>query len=153
VTCAGSAALIRRTADAKLTRLARVLKFGFDREIIDRHRLAPFKRVYKVDRSEIPWLPEHFAKLNARASETIRLAAFVALHTGQRRSDLIALRWSRYDGEAIPLQQSKTGARVFIPCTEARRSSSTASELPARPRPKGRPAGAPSIKNSAGRHP
>lgn len=108
-----------RAADAKLTRLARILKFAFDREIIDRHPLSTFKRVYKVDRSEILWLPEHFAKLNATASEPIRLAAFVALHTGQRRGDLIALRWSQYDGEAIRLQQSKTGAKVFIPCTEA----------------------------------
>lgn len=111
-----------RAADAKLARLARILKFAFDREMIDRHPLATFKRVYKVDRSEIVWLPEHFEKLNAAASPEIRLAAFVALHTGQRRGDLIALRWAQFDGEAIRLTQSKTGAKVYIPCTEALRA-------------------------------
>lgn len=108
-----------RAADAKLARFARILKFGFDREMIDRHPLATFKRVYKVDRSEIIWLPEHFAKLNASASAEVRLAAFIALHTGQRRGDLIALRWSQYDGKTILIKQSKTGAVVNIPCTMA----------------------------------
>ncbi len=45
-----------RSADAKLVRLARILKFAYDRELIDRHPLASFKRVYSVDRSEMIWL-------------------------------------------------------------------------------------------------
>ncbi|MCJ2055097.1 tyrosine-type recombinase/integrase [Methylobacterium sp. J-048] len=108
-----------RAADAKLARLARILKFAHDREMIDRHPLATFKRVYKVDRSENIWLPEHFAALNSTARAEIKLIAFVALHTGQRRGDLIALRWAQYDGAAIKLTQSKTKARVYIPCTKA----------------------------------
>ncbi|TFZ56056.1 integrase [Methylorubrum sp. Q1] len=142
-----------RAADAKLTRLARILKFAFDREIIDRHPLSTFKRVYKVDRSEILWLPEHFAKLNATASEPIRLAAFVALHTGQRRGDLIALRWSQYDGEAIRLQQSKTGAKVFIPCTEALKAVLNALRAARTAKAARADLGALSILNSAGGHP
>ncbi|GJE51806.1 Tyrosine recombinase XerC [Methylobacterium tardum] len=112
-----------RAADGKLVRLARILKFAFDREMIDKHPLATFRRVYGVDRSATLWLPEHFAALNAEARPEIRLAAFVALHTGQRRGDLIALRWGQYDGSAIRLTQSKTGAQVFIPCTKALRTA------------------------------
>ncbi|WP_456016396.1 hypothetical protein [Methylorubrum populi] len=38
----------------------------------------------------------------------------MALPTGQRHGNLIALKRSQYEGEAIRLQQSKTGAKVFI---------------------------------------
>ena len=108
-----------RAADAKLVRLARVLKFGHDREIITRHPLSSFPRVYNVDRSEVLWLPAHFEKLNAVANPPIKLAAFVALHTGQRRGDLLALRWSQYDGAGLSLVQQKTKAKVYVPCTKA----------------------------------
>ena len=108
-----------RAADARLVRLARVLKFGFDRELISRHPLATFRRVYKVDRSEVIWLPAHFEALNAVASPAIKLAAFVALHTGQRRGDLLALRWKQYDGAGLSIVQQKTRARVYVPCTKA----------------------------------
>lgn len=142
-----------RAADAKLTRLARILKFGFDREMIDKHPLSTFKRVYKVDRSEIVWLPEHFAKLNATASAEIRLAAFVALHTGQRRGDLIALRWSQFDGEAIRLTQSKTGAKIYIPCTEALKAVLGDLRAAREAKAEGADIGALSILNSAGGRP
>ncbi len=108
-----------RSADAKLVRLARILKFAYDRELIDRHPLASFKRVYSVDRSEMIWLPAHFAALNAVATPAIQLIAFVALHTGQRRGDLMALRWRQYDGQGLTIVQGKTGARVYVPCTKA----------------------------------
>ena len=116
----GMAEATPRAADEKLGRLATILKFAFDREKIDRHPLATFKRVYKADRADCVWLPEHFAALNgSKASAAMKLAAFVALHTGQRRGDLIALRWRQYDGTGIALVQSKTRAKVYVPCTKA----------------------------------
>jgi integrase len=39
----------------------------------------------------------------------------LALYTGQRRGDLIALPWTAYDGSTIKLRQQKTGARMTIP--------------------------------------
>lgn len=39
----------------------------------------------------------------------------LALYTGQRRGDLVALRWSAYDGKAIRLKQNKTGVSLAIP--------------------------------------
>jgi integrase len=41
----------------------------------------------------------------------------VALETGQRQGDLLALPWSAYDGQWIRLRQGKTGRRVNIPVT------------------------------------
>ena len=51
----------------------------------------------------------------------------LALHTGQRQGDLLRLTWSGCDGTAIALKQSKTGARVYIPCTSALRAMTDAS--------------------------
>lgn len=108
-----------RAADAKLSRLARVLAFGVDREHLLVNPLASFKRVYQSNRAEIIWLPHHIEAFNAVAHPSLQVALVLALHTGQRKSDLLALTWRQYDGRAITLTQSKTGVRVYIPCTGA----------------------------------
>jgi hypothetical protein len=38
----------------------------------------------------------------------------LALETGQRQGDLLALPWSAYDGQWVRLRQAKTGRRVNI---------------------------------------
>lgn len=48
--------------------------------------------------------------------EQLRRAVVLALYTGQRAGDCIAMRWSAYDGAAINVVQQKTGARLWIPC-------------------------------------
>lgn len=45
----------------------------------------------------------------------VRLAIQLALATGQRGEDLIAMTWSAYDGTAVEVVQGKTGARVWVP--------------------------------------
>jgi integrase len=46
----------------------------------------------------------------------------LALETGQRQGDLLALPWSAYDGQWIRLRQAKTGRRVNIPVTRRLRT-------------------------------
>jgi integrase len=36
-------------------------------------------------------------------------------YTGQRRSDIVQMTWSRFDGTAIELVQEKTGTFVWVP--------------------------------------
>ena len=48
--------------------------------------------------------------------EPFRRAMVLALYTGQRAGDCIAMRWSDYDGSAIRVTQEKTGAKLWIPC-------------------------------------
>jgi integrase len=43
------------------------------------------------------------------------LAFLIAVWTGQRQGDLLALTWTAYDGTNIKLRQSKTGRYVVIP--------------------------------------
>ena len=108
-----------RAADAKLAALARVLSWSCDRGKIDRNPIDKFARAYSVDRSDMIWLPEHVDALTRTAPVEIWRAMMLALHTGQRQGDLLRLTWAGYDGASVNLKQSKTGARVYIPCTTA----------------------------------
>ena len=40
----------------------------------------------------------------------------LALYTGQRRSDLVKMMWSQFDGEFLEVRQQKTGELLSIPC-------------------------------------
>jgi integrase len=63
------------------------------------------------------WTDEELEKfLTAETTPNeLRLAALLASATGQRGQDLIAMRWSDYDGSAIRVKQQKTGALVWVP--------------------------------------
>lgn len=62
------------------------------------------------------WTPAELAQFVARAGPELRDAAELAIGTGQRGIDLIAMTWSAYDGTAIEVTQEKTGARTWLPC-------------------------------------
>jgi integrase len=108
-----------RAADAKLAAFARVLSWPLDRGLISSNPIDTFERAYRSNRSEKIWLRSHVAAFEKVASEELRIALAVALHTGQRQGDLLRLTWSAYDGRAITLKQSKGGRTVYIPCTKA----------------------------------
>jgi integrase len=80
------------------------------------------ERLYKADRSEKIWGEQHLAAFLAVASEPLQRALVLALETGQRQGDLLALPWSAYDGQWIRLRQAKTGRRVNIPVTRRLRA-------------------------------
>lgn len=63
------------------------------------------------------WTPEQIAAFREHTDPITRLAFEVALGTGQRPGDLVRMRWSDYDGEAIAVVQGKTGAELWIPPT------------------------------------
>lgn len=112
-----------RQADYRIAVLARVLAWGADRGHLHVNVLSEVKRVYRSDRSELIWLPEHVETFVAVAPQEMQWALMLALHTGQRQGDLLRLTWNAYDGKVITLRQSKGGARVTIPCTKALRAT------------------------------
>jgi integrase len=105
-----------REAENRLTRLARVLAWAFDRGMLRMNVLARWERKYSSDRSEMIWTPDHIEKFNKVAPADMRLALFVALHTGQRQGDLLALQWPQYVGGELRFRQSKGQKRVLVPC-------------------------------------
>jgi integrase len=61
------------------------------------------------------WTPAQAARALTLLPEHLRRVVIMALYTGQRRSDLCAMRWSAYDGSNIRLTQIKTATSLVIP--------------------------------------
>lgn len=104
-----------RKADYAWTTLARVLSVAHDRGRIASNPCARGGRLYDSDRADLVWSEADLAKLYSIANERMTLAVMMALWTGQRQGDLLALTWSAYDGKYIRLTQGKRKRRVVIP--------------------------------------
>lgn len=112
------AAKSRRQADYSWTVLARILSWSKDRGLIAVNPCERGGRVYRGTRADKVWTADDEANFLAKAPVHLRLALTLALWTGQRQGDLLALSWTAYDGQKIRLRQSKTGVRVAIPVGE-----------------------------------
>jgi integrase len=80
------------------------------------------RRVHKVTHEHEPWPPELIERFLGEARPSLRWAVKLALYTGQRRSDLVKMKWSQFDGEFIEVCQQKTGALLSIPCHKVLRA-------------------------------
>ena len=103
-----------RQADYAWTVLNIAMNWALDRELIDRNPFARAGKLYGGTRVEKIWTAEQERALLAVAPPHIALAFLLALYTGQRQGDLLALEWSAYDGDRIALRQRKTGVRVTV---------------------------------------
>ena len=108
-----------RQADYAYAVLALILSWSKNRGLIAVNPCERGRRVYRADRSDKIWLPEHEQAFLAKAASHLHLALKLALWTGQRQGDLLRLTWASYDGHKIRLKQGKTGARVEIPVGRA----------------------------------
>jgi integrase len=97
-----------------------------DEEVVTRN---PFHRLgfdKQPPRTQV-WRPEQIAAVCraavARGRPSMALATVIAINTAQRPIDIIALKWSQYDGRMLTLTQIKTGAPVTIPVTEELREA------------------------------
>jgi integrase len=117
----------QREADNRLSAISSMLTWAIDRGRITANHLRGFKRLYHGDRSEIIWLPEHIDAFMRVAPVELQRSLIIALHTGQRESDILRLPWSAFDGSTIRLRQGKAARAgkmsrlVEIPCTVALR--------------------------------
>jgi integrase len=111
-----------RQADYAWTILMRLLSWARARGLTLYRPPERVERLYHADRSEKIWEEQHLAAFLAVASDPLKRALVLALETGQRQGDLLALPWSAYDGQWIRLRQAKTGRRVNIPVTRRLRA-------------------------------
>ena len=105
----------------------RLLSWANKRHRISANVLEGYERVYRADRSDKVWLPEHIAAMQRVASPEFWPLFLGAVFTGLRQGDLQKLPWSAYDGKAITWRITKrrkgdAGVKVTIPCTTALRS-------------------------------
>src|SRR4029077_16695803 len=83
-----------READNLLSALARLGSWALGRGEITANVLDKIERVYHADRADKLWLPIHIEAFFRVASEEMKTALMLALHTGQRQGDLRRLPWS-----------------------------------------------------------
>lgn len=77
---------------------------------------AGIKRLKVRSEPIIPWSEEEITAFLAKAPGHLQTAVMLALCTGQRAADVVAMDWSAYQGAFIRVRQSKTGEALDIAC-------------------------------------
>jgi integrase len=108
-----------READNRLSVISAVLSYAHDKGRISRNPIAGFERLHKSNRADIIWTDVDVTKFMKDAPIELQRVLILAIHTGQRYSDLIHLRWSDFDGVSIRLTQSKGLVPLRIHCSAA----------------------------------
>jgi integrase len=102
------------------TALCAVQKFALVRDLL------PFPIMtgtYTVDADggHEPWSMEHVRLAEAHARPDLARVVTLAVHTGQRGSDIVRMRWSDLEDQdgrqGINVVQRKTGRRLWVPFT------------------------------------
>src|SRR5262249_24263221 len=72
-------------------------------------------RLYEAERTDRIWTEADIGRFLSIAPARLISALMLALWTGQRQKNLLRLPWSSYDGQHIPLRQTKGRRRLKIP--------------------------------------
>lgn len=105
-----------REANYRLSVMSIVMEHAIDLDWRSDNRVKGVKKL-KLGEGYKPWAPDQIERFREYADPISLLAFELALGTGQRPSDLVRMRWSDYDGEAISVVQGKTGASLWVPPT------------------------------------
>jgi integrase len=111
-------------ADAAISRLSVLWQYA-DQHLdtnLGANPTAGVSRVHKAKKEHEPWPDDVLAAFEAHARGHLRLAVLLLLYTGQRRSDVVKMKWSHFDGDTIDVVQRKSGEPLTIPCHKRLRS-------------------------------
>ncbi len=109
-------------ANKIITVLRIVLAFAMDRDYRRDNPAVGMKKL-KMGPGHSPWPDEAIDAFLASSPPMMGLAFKLALYTGQREGDVLAMTWHDYDGERIQVVQSKTGTKLSIPVHSALRET------------------------------
>jgi integrase len=101
-------------ANHTLAVISALFKFAIGRHIVKANPTTGIGRLKGGDGFE-RWSMSDLAAFRASASPMMRLALELGIYTGQRLSDVIAMKWADYDGARIKVQQIKTGTKLSLP--------------------------------------
>ena len=91
-----------------------ILGYAHDRDWIASNPAIGMKGMPSMNEIE-PWTDEEIEKAVRTAPPHLADVIHMALYTGQRRSDLIEMKWKDFDGRSIKVRQAKTGKKLVIP--------------------------------------
>lgn len=97
-----------RKADKLLFSLSKLFSYGIALELIKDNPCRDIERLYSGSRREAIWTPDRIATFRAGAKPHILLPFEIAIGTGQRQGDILALPWKSYDGVYLKFEHSKS---------------------------------------------
>jgi len=106
-----------READRAWMVLRRLFYVAKDYGLIDVNPCERGGKLYSGSRADIIWYPDDMARLETSASKWLLHPYICARDTGQRQGDILALKWSQWDGMHISIIQSKGKVPVRIMAT------------------------------------
>jgi integrase len=74
--------------------------------------------IYTVDQEHEPWPDDVQDRFIAACDKNLYLAFHLLLCTGQRVSDVVAMKWTDYNGTHFKITQQKTGTTLWIMAPE-----------------------------------
>jgi integrase len=77
-----------------------------------------FKRLKRKggDKEIVPWSDAEIEWVLGIAAPAVKTAILIALYTGQRRRDAIAMTWQQFQGEEVRVRTAKTHVLIDLPC-------------------------------------
>lgn len=103
-----------RKADKLLFSLSKVFSYAIAGELLDKNPCTGIDRLYQGSRKESLWTPQQIATVRSKAEAHLLLPFELALATGQRQGDILAMTWNQWDGTYLMFRQSKTGKRLKV---------------------------------------
>lgn len=108
-----------RTAN-KVKQVASLLySWADDEELLPAGFANPGRALKKLKGKATPieiWSAEEIALFLGSCDAPMKTAVLLALHTGQRASDVVSMQWSDCLGNMIRVRQNKTDEPLVIPC-------------------------------------
>ena len=101
-----------RTADISVSVLSQFLNWAILEGLLILNPAQGVPSLYRAEsRAPIIWLPEDLAAIKAVAQQPLKDAVDLAVLTGMRRADLVAIRWEEVDDLAIHRTAAKRSRR------------------------------------------
>lgn len=108
-----------KQADYAVTVAVRLLNWARDAGLIAQHHCGDLARLYRADRAEIVWTPDHVAAFRAVAPADAQRALDLLLETGLAPGDACRLSRGHVEatklGRRILIRRGKTGRPANIP--------------------------------------
>lgn len=102
-------------ANQYLAVIGSAFRWGIERELADGPSPTRGVRKRKTPDTWRSWTDAELERFEAKAGGTPYLAFMLAYYTGQRKGDILAMRWSDVQGGYICITQRKTGKELAIP--------------------------------------
>lgn len=111
--------LSARTAHKVKQMAGRLYSWAEEEDLLPQGFTNPAQGIRKIKARAKPihiWSAEEIALFLSRCEPWMKTVVLLALHTGQRREDLVNMTWSDCLGDVIRVRQNKTGEPLDLPC-------------------------------------